>query len=63
MRIIINILLKRYESKYFFYEQGKNIEIQSIENLKWTIDGEYGGRTKNLKINVLNKAITFIIPK
>lgn len=63
INIIFDILLKRYESKYFFHKKGSNIEISSEKKLTWTIDGEYGGRTNVAKIEVKKQALTFVIPK
>ncbi len=61
--IVFDILFKRYQSKNFFYKQGSKIEIISDKSLTWTIDGEYGGRTKEVKISNCKEAVTFIIPK
>ena len=36
-------------------------EITSDENIKWTLDGEYGGETQHTVINVLPRAISFIV--
>lgn len=61
--IILDIIFKRYQSKNFFYKQGTKIKIISEKKLAWTIDGEFGGRTKKAEINNCNKAITFVVPK
>ncbi|MCH5209422.1 MAG: YegS/Rv2252/BmrU family lipid kinase [Oscillospiraceae bacterium] len=36
-------------------------EIASDESIKWTLDGEYGGEIRNAVINVLPRAISFIV--
>lgn len=61
--IVFDILLRRYQSKNFFFKQGSKIEISSQRSLSWTIDGEYGGRTKEVKIYNCKEAVTFILPK
>lgn len=61
--IAFDILFRKYQSKNFFYRQGSNIEINSEKCLTWTIDGEFGGRTKETKINNCKEAVTFIVPK
>ena len=61
--IVFDILLKRYQTKNFFYKQGKNIKVTSDKSLTWTIDGEFGGRTKEAKISNYKEAVTYIIPK
>lgn len=63
LSIIFDILLRRYQSKNFFYKQGSKIEITSEKSLTWTIDGEFGGRTKKTKISNCKEAVTFVVPK
>lgn len=38
-------------------------EFECDENIKWTLDGEYGGNPKHTVINVVPSAMTFIIDK
>ena len=61
--ILFDIIFKRYQSKNFFYKQGSKIEIESNKHITWTIDGEFGGRTKEAKIINYQEAVTFVIPK
>lgn len=61
--MVFDILLKRYQSKNFFYSQGSKIEITTEKNLSWTIDGEFGGMAKEIKVENCKQAVTFIIPK
>lgn len=61
--IVCDMLLKRYQSKNFFYKQGTNIKITSDKKLTWTIDGEFGGRTKEANVSNYKEAVTYIIPK
>lgn len=63
LNIVFDILFKRYQSKNFFYRQGSKIEILTDKHISWTIDGEYGGRTKETKISNCKEAVTFIVPK
>lgn len=63
LNIVLDILFKRYHSKNFFYKLGREIEITTEKNISWTIDGEYGGRTKKAKISNCKEAVTFIVPK
>lgn len=37
-----------------------NIEFIVDKSMPWTLDGEYGGKPKNVKIEVINKALNFI---
>lgn len=61
--IVLDILIRRYQSKNFFYKQGSKIEITSEKSLAWTVDGEFGGRTNKAKINNCKEAVTFVVPK
>lgn len=63
LSIVFDILLKRYQSKNFFYKQGSKIQLSSDKSLSWTIDGEFGGRAKQVEINNCKEAVTFIVPK
>lgn len=61
--IAFDMLFRRYQSKNFFYKQGSKIEITSEKSLAWTVDGEFGGRTKDAKISNCKEAVTFVVPK
>ena len=63
LSIVFDILLKRYQSKNFFYKQGSEIQLKSEKGLLWTIDGEFAGRAKEIKIKNYKEAVTFIVPK
>ena len=60
--IVFNILFKQYNNKNFLYLQGSNIKINSSINLKWTLDGESGGRQKEVIIQNNKKALEYVIP-
>lgn len=36
-------------------------EIEFDTEIKWTLDGEYGGSFKSVKMNVLDKAVSFVL--
>ena len=61
--IVFNILFKRYNNKNFVYLQGSNIKIYSQTHLNWTLDGEYGGRKKDVEIVNNKQALTMVIPR
>lgn len=63
VNVAINILFKRYNNeKHFIYMQGSNIKIIPKTHLKWTLDGEYGGRIKEVEIKNNKQEIELIIP-
>lgn len=57
------LVLKKHTNKYFYYFQTDKIKISSNNNLVWTLDGEYGGRKKEVEISNNKEAIEYIIPK
>jgi len=57
------LLFKVYNRKYFSYCQSKEVHIQASQNIAWTLDGEYGRRSREITIKNNSKQITYIIPK
>ena len=39
----------------------ENFEIEAEQNIKWTIDGEFAGEEKNVKIENMQKKIELAI--
>ena len=63
VNVAVNILFKRYNNeKHFLYMQGSNIKITPKTHLKWTLDGEYGGRIETVEIKNNKQEIELIIP-
>lgn len=62
IRMLNLLILKRHDRKYFYYAQTDKIEFKSEQNLTWTIDGEYGGRKKEIFIKNNKEAIEYVIP-
>lgn len=40
-----------------------HVELEFEEEVKWTLDGEFGGASKNVEISILNKAVAFVTGK
>lgn len=63
IKTIFAILFKQhYKKQYFEYYKSDKIKITSEMSIPWTIDGEFGGRRKEVEINNINMAIEYIIP-
>lgn len=60
---ILNSFFKKdyHENEYILFAQAKNFEIEAEEDIKWTIDGEFAGNQKNVKIENMQKAIELAI--
>lgn len=50
-----------YKNEYILFTQAKNFEIEAEQNIKWTIDGEFAGEEKNVKIENMQKKIELAI--
>jgi len=63
-KIVKGYLKKQYtiENNYY-HERLNSIEIISKDNFAWTIDGEYYGDKKEVKISNITKKVNFAIPK
>lgn len=62
MKILICLLKKKYDDPYFVYEKVKSVKFTMKENVKWTIDGEDVGETKEVEIQNVYKRIEYVIP-
>lgn len=61
-KILGSFFRKDYvDNPYIVFAQANHFEIEAEENLKWTIDGEFAGEMKEIKIENCRKAIEFAI--
>ena len=61
LQTIINDLMHgNTESEHIIYLPVKKLELLSGRSIKWTIDGEYGGKYKRVQIENLKQATTII---
>ena len=60
--IISSLILESLDSNpYIIYCKTNQLEIVSDEEVAWTLDGEFGGRIKNVEIYNLRKEIEIIV--
>lgn len=60
-QVIISDFLKgNVEGAGYVTFKTSKVEFEFDEEVKWTLDGEFGGAGKNAEIDILNKAVTFI---
>ena len=63
-KIIKGFLKKDYTiNNNYYYRKVKDVEIISDEPIAWTVDGEYGGKIKDVKISNIKRSVKFAIPK
>lgn len=61
-KILSSFFKKDYhKNEYILFAQAKNFEIETGQSIKWTIDGEYAGEEKNVKIENMQKAIELAV--
>ena len=61
-KILSSFFKKDYhKNEYILFTQAKNFEIEAEESIKWTIDGEFAGEEKNVKIKNMQKEIELAI--
>lgn len=61
-KILSSFFKKDYhKNEYILFTQAKNFEIEAEQNIKWTIDGEFAGEEKNVKIENMQKKIELAI--
>lgn len=61
--IVGALATKEEGNPYITYRQVANVKIESVEDVEWTLDGEYGGAYKNTEISVISKAITLMVKR
>lgn len=55
------IIKKDYSYETFKYMKASEINITSEKEIEVVLDGEYGGKSKNIKVKNLNKRIDFLV--
>ena len=58
--IVIALSSKKYKTKLITFLSAKNIEIETEEQINWTLDGEFAPGEKLISVKNLNQAIKFI---
>lgn len=52
---------KRIDNKNIVCCKTKNVEIRTQEEIEWTLDGEYGGKQKQVDITIMQKEIEVVV--
>lgn len=60
--VINAVLFQDFGSEYFYIMRLDHIEIESEEEIAWTLDGEFGGKVKKVEIGVEKQALQLIVP-
>lgn len=59
---ISGIMKGEQSGKGYMILKSSKFDFESDSEIEWTLDGEYGGREQKASIEVIPKAITYIVP-
>ena len=60
--IIAALLIEQVDTKHMYSFKAKKIIFESLEEIPWTLDGEYGGSHDMVEIINQNKAMELMVP-
>lgn len=59
--IITSLLIESFDTEYMYTFKAKSIVLESNEEIPWTLDGEFGGNHKSVKIDNKQQALELMI--
>ena len=62
-QIITGLLTQNYDHKYISLYHSSKVKILSQNEIPWSLDGEYGGKHKDVAIKNNPESITLIVNK
>ena len=61
--IIAAILIEQVDTKHMYTFKTGKITFDSVEEIPWTLDGEFGGEQDYVEIQNINKAMEIMVPE
>ena len=61
--IIAALMIQQMDSKYMYTFKSGRIMFESIEEIPWTLDGEFGGEQDYVEIENVQKAMEIMVPE
>lgn len=58
--IVSDILTQNFSEERFCLFKTEKVEFLFDDDVSWTLDGEFGGKCKNVELSLKNKAISFL---
>ena len=58
--IIAALLIEQVDTKHMYSFKTGKIEFESLEEISWTLDGEYGGNHEDSYVEILPQAVQMI---
>lgn len=59
--VIAGLLRGETEGNGFLLTKVRNVVFETEDDIKWTLDGEFGGNDKKVEISVIEEAVNFIV--
>lgn len=60
--IVASLLIEQVDTKHMYTFKTGGIEFESIEEIPWTLDGEFGGDHDYVKIENMNRQLEIMVP-
>ena len=60
--IIAALLISQIDTKYMYSFRTKEIHFESVEEIPWTLDGEFGGEHDEVNIYNWQRGLTIVVP-
>lgn len=61
--IIAALLIEQVDTKHMYTYKTKKITFDSVEEIPWTLDGEFGGEQDYVEIENVQKAMEIMVPE
>ena len=61
--IIAALLIEQVDTKHMYTFKTKKITFDSVEEIPWTLDGEFGGEQDYVEIEYVQKAVEIMVPE
>ena len=61
--IIAALLIEQVDTKHMYTFKTKKITFDSVEEIPWTLDGEFGGEQDYVEIENVQKAMEIMVPE
>ena len=61
--IIAALLIEQVDTKHMYTFKTKKISFDSVEEIPWTLDGEFGGEQDYVEIENVQKAMEIMVPE
>lgn len=61
--ILTALMRKQKDSSYMYNFKAKKIRFESLEEIPWTLDGEFGGEFDKVTIENMRQALSIMVPE